>query len=137
MKTIYCPGCWDLLHPGHLNILERSRALGDRLVVGVVSDDGAEAYKRRPVQDEQTRLAVIRALRVVDLAVLQKTTDPTPELEVIRPDILTHGSDWSQLREGQETLERLGIAFVLLPYTPGVSTSDLIAQLFARGAAVT
>jgi glycerol-3-phosphate cytidylyltransferase len=134
VRIVYCPGVWDLCHIGHLNILNASKALGDLLVVGVVSDDGAEAYKfRRPVHDEQTRLAVIRALRMVDFAVLQPTTDPTPVLEVIRPHVLTHGSDWEQLREGQETLERLGIEFTLLPYTWGTSSSELIETLVKRG----
>jgi rfaE bifunctional protein nucleotidyltransferase chain/domain len=137
VRVIYCPGVFDLLHQGHLNMLTGSKALGDRLIVGVVSDAGAAAYKRLPVQDEGTRLAVIRALRVVDWAVIQPTTDPTPVLELLRPDVLTHGSDWDQLREGQETLARLGIEFAILPYTPGISSSDLVAALVDRGRAVT
>lgn len=135
-RTVYTAGVFDLLHRGHLNLLHASRALGDRLIVGVVSDAGAEAYKRRPIQDQETRLQVIRALRCVDVAILQPTTDPTPILEAVRPDIMTHGDDWSRLREGHETLERLGIQFRLLPYTPGVSTSMLLAYL-ERGMAVT
>lgn len=135
-RIVFCPGVFDLCHIGHLNILRASKALGDVLVVGVVSDEGAAAYKRRPVQDEQTRLAVIKALRMVSFAYLQPTTDPTPLLEVVRPHVLTHGSDWTQLREGQETLTRLGIEFVRLPYTPGVSTGQLIERAFERALAV-
>lgn len=136
-RIIYCPGVWDLLHLGHLNILRRSKSLGDKLIVGVVSDEGAAAYKRRPVHDEVTRLEVVKALRMVDAAYIQATTDPTPLLELLRPHVLTHGTDWEQLREGQETLERLGIAFVRLPYTQGVSSSEYIAQLVQRGMEVT
>lgn len=136
-RVIFCPGVFDLLHQGHLNILRASRELGDVLVVGVVSDRGAEAYKRRPVQDEQTRLEVIKALRIVDAAYLQPTTDPSGLLEVIRPrpSILTHGSDWSRLREGHATLARLGIKFVRLPYTEGISTGQLIERAFDRALA--
>jgi len=136
-RLIYTAGVWDLLHRGHLNLLRRSRALGDVLIVGVVSDDGAAAYKRRPIQDEETRLAVMRALRMVDFAVLQPTTDPTPILEVFRPHVMTHGDDWDRLREGNDTLALLGIDFMTLPYTHGVSSTDLIRELTARGEVMT
>lgn len=130
-RIVYTAGIFDLLHVGHLNILHQSRALGEILVVGVVSDEGAMAYKRRPIQDEQTRLRIIRDLRMVDFAVIQPTTDPTPVLEIIRPEIMTHGSDWKELREGRETLIRLGIRWQLIPYTAGVSTSGTIARMTA------
>jgi cytidyltransferase-like protein len=133
-RIVYTAGVWDLLHQGHLNLLTRSKALGEVLVVGVVSDDGTAAYKRRPLHDQRTRLEVIRALRMVDFAVLQPTTDPSLILELLRPAIMTHGSDWSRLREGHETLERLGIDFRVLPYTPGVCSSDLVAACVERGA---
>lgn len=130
--TVYTAGVFDLLHQGHLNVLHASRAMGGRLVVGVVSDAGCEAYKgRRPVQDEATRLEIIRALRVVDEVHLQPTTDPTPILEVVRPQIMTHGDDWAQLREGHGTLDRLGITFALVPYTPGISSSVLRERMVA------
>lgn len=136
-RVIFVPGVFDLLHRGHLNILRASRALGDVLVVGVVSDDGAAAYKRRPVQDEQSRLEIVKALRMVDAAYIQPTTDPTPLLESIRPrpSILVHGSDWDRLREGHATLARLGIRFVRLPYTEGISTGHLIDRAFERALA--
>lgn len=129
MITVYTAGVWDLLHEGHLNALEASAAMGDRLIVGVVSDAGAEAYKRRPVQDERTRLRVIRSLRCVDYAVIQATTDPTPILEALLPDIMTHADDWSRLREGHETLERLGIEWRQFPYTSHVSTTKIIERM--------
>lgn len=126
LTVCYTAGVFDMLHRGHLNLLHQSRKWGDLLVVGVVSDAGTEAYKgRRPVQDEVTRLEVIRSLGLVDFAVLQPGTDPTPVLEVIRPMVMTHGDDWDRLREGHETLDRLGIQFVRLPYTAGVSSTAL------------
>lgn len=129
-RIVYTAGVFDLLHTGHLNILERSRELGDELWVGVVSDAGVEAYKgRRPVQDERTRLALLRSLSCVDHAFIQPSTDPTPLLEMIRPHIMTHGDDWKELREGQETLERLGIEWALIPYTPDVSTTRVRARM--------
>lgn len=128
----YTAGVFDLLHAGHLNLLRESARWGDLLVVGVVSDAGTAAYKgRRPVQDEATRLAVVRALEVVDFAVLQPTTDPTPVLEMLRPAVMTHGSDWDRLREGHASLERLGVKYVTIPYTDGVSTTLLRERMVA------
>jgi rfaE bifunctional protein nucleotidyltransferase chain/domain len=130
-RIVMTSGVFDLLHRGHLNLLRASRALGDKLIVGVVSDDGAAAYKRPPIQDERTRLEVIRSLVGVDCALLQSTTDPTPLVELVRPDVFTHGDDWERLLRGQETLERLGVAFVRLPYTPGISTSMIRERIHA------
>ena len=128
-KIVYTAGVWDLLHRGHLNILDRSKELGDILIVGVLTDDGAAAYKRKPIQDQETRMQVIRSLYCVDLAIFQPDTDPTPQLEIIRPHIFTHGNDWQKLIRGQETIERLGIEFVLIQYTDGISTTETIKKI--------
>jgi len=126
MKVIYTAGVWDLLHRGHLNILWESKRLGDVLVVGVVSDAGCMAYKGfAPVQNSQLRIRNIRELGFVDVVELQATTDPTPLLERYRPDVMTHGDDWEELREGQDTINRLGIEWRLIPYTPGISSTAL------------
>jgi len=126
MRVIYTAGVWDLLHRGHLNILWESKQLGDVLVVGVVSDGGCLAYKGfTPVQNSQKRARMIEALGFVDVVELQPSTDPTPLLERYRPDVMTHGDDWERLREGAETLERLGIEWKLIPYTPGISSTVL------------
>jgi len=137
LKVIYTAGVWDLLHTGHLNILRRSKALGDILVVGVVTDLGVAAYKPRPpIYNEHARLEIVRSLDFVDAAILQPGTDPSPILEFLdavgcRPDVMTHGSDWERLKEGQETLERLGIGWEILPYTPDVSTTRVRSLLDA------
>jgi rfaE bifunctional protein nucleotidyltransferase chain/domain len=128
--VVYTAGVFDMLHLGHLNLLRASKKWGDYLVVGVVSDAGTEAYKgQRPVQDEKTRLEVVRALGFVDLAILQDGTDPSANVTAIRPRYMTHGSDWERLQEGHETLEALGIEFVRLPYTSGISSTELRERL--------
>lgn len=125
-RLIYTAGVWDLLHRGHINLLWQSRALGDVLVVGVVSDDGVERYKgRRPVENIVARTEAARRLPFVDVVAVQHTTDPSELLERFRPDVMTHGDDWDRLREGHETLERLGVEWVTIPYTRGVSSTAL------------
>jgi glycerol-3-phosphate cytidylyltransferase len=124
--VVYTAGVWDLFHRGHLNILWQSRKLGDILVVGVVSDWGVVAYKdREPIDNIWERMRTIQELPWVDLVMQQETTDPSDNLRRILPDVFTHGSDWDKLREGHDTLEELGIEYVSIPYTPGISTTIL------------
>ena len=126
MRVVYTAGVWDLLHRGHLNLLWESKKLGDILVVGVVSDAGCNAYKGFfPAQHSQHRVRAIENFGFVDVVEIQSTTDPTPLLERYRPDVMTHGDDWQELREGQETIARLGIEWRLIPYTPGISSTAL------------
>lgn len=125
-RVVFVPGVWDLLHVGHLNLLWRARALGDILVVGVVSSWGCREYKPgAPKQDLPERMAAVRQLTFVDVVEEQESTDPTPLLERYRPQVLVHGDDWKRLIRGNETLERLGVELVLLPYTQGVSSTAL------------
>jgi glycerol-3-phosphate cytidylyltransferase len=136
-RVVYTAGVWDQLHAGHLNILRRSKALGDLLAVGVLTDIGTAAYKPRPpLYNEHARLEIVRSLSFVDAAFLQPGTDPSPVLLALnalglRPAAMTHGDDWTRLKEGGETLEQLGIELVLLPYTPDVSTTRVRALLDA------
>lgn len=125
-RIVFVPGVWDLLHAGHINLLWRARQLGDVLVVGVVTSWGCQDYKGvLPAQTLHTRVEALRRLSFVDAVEEQATTDPTPLLERFRPAVLVHGDDWSQLKKGNETLERLGIEFVTLPYTEGISSTIL------------
>ena len=130
MRIVYTAGVWDLLHRGHLNLLWESKQLGDILVVGVVSDAGTYAYKGAfPAQHSQHRIRAIENFGFVDVVELQVTTDPSPLLERFRPDVMTHGDDWQELRVGQETVARLGIEWKLIPYTPGISSTALRAEM--------
>ena len=130
MRTIYTAGVFDLFHAGHLNLLWESKMLGDVLVVGVVSDLGCYRYKgKHPIENSQIRRKRIERLGFVDVVVDQRGTDPTEHLERFRPAAMTHGDDWQELREGHETLARLGIDFILVPYTRGISSTMLRDQM--------
>jgi glycerol-3-phosphate cytidylyltransferase len=124
--VVYTAGVWDLFHRGHLNILWQSRQLGDVLIVGVVTDRGVVAYKdREPVDNLWERMGKIEDLPWVDMVMEQEGTDPSDNLRRILPDVFTHGSDWERLKQGHDTLEELGIEYVSIPYTPGISTTIL------------
>lgn len=136
---VYTAGVFDLLHTGHVNILEKSKLLAgsDPLIVGVLTDLGAASYKDRPpIYNEHARLQMVRSLRCVDVALLQPGTDPSSVLRALArlgivPSCMTHGDDWTELREGNETLRELGIELRLLPYTPDVSTTRVRAAVLA------
>jgi rfaE bifunctional protein nucleotidyltransferase chain/domain len=140
-RIVYTAGVFDLFHAGHVEILEESAKLGDLLYVGVVSDEGTEAYKgQRPVFTEHERLGIVSAMRCVDWVFLQPGTDPSPVLfglaaAGMTPAIMTHGDDWSELLEGNETLRELGIEFRIIPRTTGRFTSRLIEQIQTRASA--
>jgi glycerol-3-phosphate cytidylyltransferase len=142
-RIVYTAGVWDLFHVGHANVLERSRKLGDVLIVGVLTDLGAAAYKPEPpVWNEHVRLEMVRSLDFVSAAFLQPGTDPSPVLRSLCglglcPHVMTHGDDWTELREGNETLVELGIELELLPYTPGVSTTTIRTMIEERYAQTT
>jgi len=96
MTTVFTNGCFDLLHPGHVDLLERARALGDRLVVGLNSDRSVRALKGngRPLLPQEARAAVLRALRSVDDIIIFDELTPARLIEELQPDVLVKGGDW-------------------------------------------
>ena len=133
-RVIYTAGVWDLLHRGHLNLLHKAARLGDMLVVGVISDSGCRAYKGVfPAEHQSKRMHALDRIGCVDMVIHQAGTDPTDNLERIRPDVMVHADDWLKLREGHEALERLGVEWVLVPYTPGISSTMLRDAITTEG----
>jgi rfaE bifunctional protein nucleotidyltransferase chain/domain len=96
MKTVFTNGCFDIIHPGHIDLLNRARALGDRLVVGINSDASVRKIKGegRPFIDQNARREILLGLRSVDQ--VEIFDDPTPEdlIRRIMPDVLVKGGDW-------------------------------------------
>lgn len=135
MKRIYTYGAWDLIHPGHIKLLEKARALGDYLIVGVVDDNAIKNLKgeNRPIQTQSDRAYVIESIIHVDEVILQEGYDPTINLEKFEAegkhiDILAKGDDWDYI-PGTETIEKLGGILVKLKYTKGFSTSSIVTKL--------
>jgi rfaE bifunctional protein nucleotidyltransferase chain/domain len=128
-------GCFDLLHAGHVSVLQQARALGDCLVVCLNSDASVRRLKGegRPVVGEDDRAAVLAALGCVDAVVTFDEDTPQAILERLKPDIFAKGGDYAvaELPE-QRTLERWGGQVVLLPYLKGRSTTSLMRALAER-----
>ena len=132
LKAGFTNGVFDLLHRGHLHSLEQAAARCDRLVVGVNADASVKRLKgpSRPVHDEETRAAVLAALRVVDLVVVFGEDTPEKLVRTIRPDRLFKGADY----EGQEVpggafVKANGGEVAFLPLLDGFSTTGTIRQI--------
>ena len=135
--VVFTAGVWDILHIGHLNLLNRAKALGGTLLVGVLTDEAAERYKPRPVMPFEQRIEIIRALRMVDAAYPVHDTNATPLLQELQADILVHGDDIDHKpgwEIGQTWMRDTGRQFVALPYTAGVSSTGLKDKVRARTA---
>ncbi|WP_262694505.1 adenylyltransferase/cytidyltransferase family protein [Kordiimonas aquimaris] len=127
MKTVITFGTYDLLHIGHVRILQRSAALGDRLVVGVsCSDLNLSKKGRAPVYTTEDRMAIISALECVDEVFVEKSLEAKGEyIQKYGADVLVMGDDW----EGRFDEFKSLCEVVYLPRTVGISTSKLIADI--------
>ncbi|MDQ3931584.1 MAG: D-glycero-beta-D-manno-heptose 1-phosphate adenylyltransferase, partial [Actinomycetota bacterium] len=129
-------GCFDLLHAGHVVLLQAARALGDCLVVCVNSDASVRRLKGpgRPFVTVNDRVALLLALGCVDAVAVFDEDTPEAILERLRPDIWAKGADYAvaHLPEAQ-VLERWGGHIVVLPYLEGRSTSGLVGEVLRRG----
>jgi len=132
MIIVYIPGCWDLLHTGHLNALERARTYGDRLIVGVESDGLIYAEKgRHPAINQDDRCRMLQALRCVDAAIVFTSFDYAGILRNLNPDVLIFGNSHTQERHQAaiDYMKDKGRRVVRLPYTAGISTSEILERI--------
>ena len=131
-KIVYTYGAFDLLHTGHIKLLQKARSLGSFLIVGIVADGPIKKLKGddRPIMSCEDRMELVAALRCVGRVVFQPSYDPTSVLEElnVKIDILVKGDDWDYI-PGTETIERLGGQLVKLPYTEGPSTSGYVKKI--------
>jgi D-beta-D-heptose 7-phosphate kinase/D-beta-D-heptose 1-phosphate adenosyltransferase len=125
-------GCFDLIHPGHVALLAKSRAACDRLIVGLNDDNSVRRLKgeTRPVQNEASRAAVLASLESVDLVVMFAEDTPVALIEAIKPDLLAKGADYTiDQVVGAELVQAYGGDILLVDLEAGHSTSATIARL--------
>lgn len=133
-QKVYVGMSADLIHPGHINIIEQAAKLGE-VTVGLLTDRAIAGYKRLPAMTYEQREVVVRNLKGVREVVPQETLDYVPNLERLRPDFVVHGDDWRSGVQKQtrqrviETLEQWGGKLVEIPYTPGISSTQLNAAM--------
>ena len=131
MKKIYIGMSADLLHPGHLNIIEEARKLGGEVIIGLLTDKAIASYKRLPYMSFEQRKIVIENVKGVSKVIAQETLDYVPNLRKIKPDYVLHGDDWKegvQAKTRQRVIEVMsewGGKVVDIPYTQGISSTQL------------
>ena len=127
-KIVFTNGCFDLIHPGHLQYLAEARALGKRLIVGLNTDASVRQLKgkHRPVMDQQARALLLASLAYVDLVVLFADETPLRLINALRPDVLVKGADYSEAEVvGAPEVRAWGGRIALLTFVPGYSTSAI------------
>ena len=132
LEVGFTNGCFDLLHPGHVTLLEKSRAQCDRLVVGLNSDASVKRLKgpERPVQPDIARATVLAALGSVDLVVIFEEDTPAKLIEALRPDVLIKGGDYTvETIVGAEFVKAQGGRVEIIDLVPGFSTTQTIEKL--------
>lgn len=133
LRIVFTNGCFDLLHPGHIYLLRKARRLGDKLIVGVDSDQSVRSLNkkpRRPIQNQEARTEVLKAIRWVDEVRLFNSGELLSLIKEIRPDIIVKGGDWTEETVmGGDFVRSYGGKVVVIPYLEGPSTTKLIHQI--------
>lgn len=137
-KVVYVGMSADVIHPGHISLLKEASSMGE-VVVGLLNDQAIASYKRVPFMTYEQRREIVSGIRFVSRVIEQSTLDYRPNLLELRPDFVVHGDDW---REGPQaktrkqvidTLASWGGKLIEVPYTKGVSSTQLQKQLKELG----
>lgn len=133
MTVVFTNGVFDILHPGHVRYLQAARALGDKLIVAINSDRSVRELGKapdRPINSENERAEVLRALACVDEVVIFDEPDPHAIISRLQPDILVKGADWAEdAIIGRDVVEARGGKVVRIQMAEGYSTTGIISRI--------
>ncbi|RNI32268.1 D-glycero-beta-D-manno-heptose 1-phosphate adenylyltransferase [Rufibacter immobilis] len=133
-KIVFTNGCFDIVHLGHVDYLERARLLGDKLVVGLNTDQSVSTLKgpSRPLQDEMSRTRVMASFWFVDAVVLFGEQTPYELIKAVQPDILVKGDDYTvDTIVGHDIVLANGGAVKTIPLVKGYSTTQVVERVLA------
>lgn len=135
--VVFTNGCYDILHPGHIRLLEQARSLGDILILALNTDLSVQRLKgpSRPLIAQQDRADLACALEAVDAVTFFDEDTPRELIAEVLPDILIKGADWAHFIAGREEVEAAGGRVMALPLEPGYSTTNMVEEILRRGAA--
>jgi D-glycero-beta-D-manno-heptose 1-phosphate adenylyltransferase len=131
-KIVFTNGCFDILHLGHVDYLEKAKALGDRLIVGMNTDSSVKKIKgpNRPVNDDYSRARIMAALQFVDAVILFEEDTPFDLISYLKPDILVKGDDYTiEKIIGSDIVLKNGGSVKTVPLVKGYSTSNIISKI--------
>ncbi len=126
-KIVYAYVVADLFHIGHVHALENAKQLGDKLIVGVLTDEAVIEKKPKPIIPFKERIKLIQSLKCVDCAVIQNEYSPIENIKTIKPDILMESNSHSDedLSLTYEVTSKLNIKVIKMPYFEGQSSTDI------------
>ena len=132
--VVFTNGCYDILHPGHIRLLERARGLGDLLILALNTDASVARLKgpSRPLISESERARMALALEAVDAVTFFDEDTPRELIAEVLPDVLVKGADWAHFIAGREEVEAAGGKVMALALEPGYSTTNIEKELLAR-----
>ena len=131
-KIVFTNGCFDILHYGHIKLLEAAKSKGDILIVGLNSDKSVKRLKGegRPIQGERARAKILASLRAVDYVVIFNESTPLRLIKSIKPDVLVKGNDYKDKKVvGRKEVEGYGGKVYLFPIIKGYSTTRILNKL--------
>jgi len=130
-KIVFTNGCFDIIHAGHVYCLEKTKELGDILIVGINSDKSIKKIKKnRPINKLSDRMIVLDSIKYVDYVVPFDEETPENLIKMIKPDVLTKGGDWDKKHIiGADFVESCGGKTVIIPYIKGRSTTNIIKKI--------
>jgi rfaE bifunctional protein nucleotidyltransferase chain/domain len=131
-KVVFTNGCFDILHLGHVDYLEKARNLGNKLIVGLNTDSSVSRFKGpdRPIQNEFSRARVISSLQFVDMVVLFDEDTPKELISALVPDVLVKGSDYlAENIVGADVVKKAGGEVKTIDFVDGYSTSKVIEKI--------
>jgi len=133
-KVVFTNGCYDILHPGHIRLLERARSLGDFLILALNTDASVQRLKgpSRPLVPQDSRAELAAGIEAVDAVTLFDEDTPRELIAAVLPDILIKGADWTHFIAGREEVEAAGGEVRALPLEPGYSTTGILEEILSR-----
>jgi D-glycero-beta-D-manno-heptose 1-phosphate adenylyltransferase len=134
--VVFTNGCYDVLHPGHIRLLESARSLGDVLILALNTDASVQRLKgpARPLIPQDQRAELAAALQAVDAVTFFDEDTPRELIARVLPDILIKGADWAHFIAGREEVEAAGGKVLALPLEPGYSTTGILEEILSRNA---
>ena len=132
MTLVFTNGCFDLIHQGHLDLLKKAKSMGSELYVGINSDDSVKRLKgsKRPINCQSFRVNLLESMKYVDKVFLFEEDTPLNLIKQIKPHILVKGGDY-KINEvvGADFVRSYGGNTIIIPITPGFSTTDTIKNI--------
>jgi len=134
-KIVFTNGCFDILHLGHLDLLQTAAGFGDILIVGLNSDSSIKKIKgeKRPINNQQTRTELLASLFYIDFVVLFEEETPEKLIKIIQPDTIVKGGDYKKSNiVGASFVEEYGGTVEIIPLKKGLSSTNIIQKILEQ-----